>query len=63
MGFSLSNFYQFSEEAGKKSSLSFQKVGKGIGVLGEILGVHHQKTYIFGEVVMLGWANHQKTIS
>lgn len=36
------------------------KVGKGKGVFGEILGVHHQKIYIFDDRVILGGANLSK---
>jgi len=36
------------------------KIGRGKGVIGEVMGVHHQKIYIFDDKVVLGGANLSK---
>jgi phosphatidylserine/phosphatidylglycerophosphate/cardiolipin synthase-like enzyme len=47
----------WGDEVGSQASISFQKIGSGKGVLGEVLGVHHQKIYIFDDRVVLSGAN------
>ena len=48
---------QFAESVGKNVDLGFMKVGRGSGVLGEVLGVHHQKIYLCDDRVIMGGAN------
>ena len=50
----------WADEIGPLASVAFQKVGSGKGVLGEVLGVHHQKIYIFDDRVVLTGANLSK---
>lgn len=50
----------WGEEVGPQTKVGFQKVGKGKGVIGEVLGVHHQKIYIFDDRVVLTGANLSK---
>lgn len=40
--------------------MGFLRVGSGKGVAGEVLGVHHQKIYIFDDRVVMGGANLSK---
>jgi CDP-diacylglycerol---glycerol-3-phosphate 3-phosphatidyltransferase len=35
-------------------------MGSGKGIAGEVLGVHHQKIYVFDDRVVLGGANLSK---
>jgi phosphatidylserine/phosphatidylglycerophosphate/cardiolipin synthase-like enzyme len=51
---------KFTEEVGDKAQVAFLQIGKSKGVLGEILGVHHQKIYICDDRVVLGGANLSK---
>ena len=48
---------RFTEEVGAKAQVGLQRLGKASGVLGEVLGVHHQKVYIFDDRVVIGGAN------
>lgn len=50
----------WAEPIGSKTSLAFLKAGYGKGVIGEVLGVHHQKIYIFDDRVVLTGANLSK---
>ena len=47
----------WAEEVGPQTSISFSKISSVKGVIGEVLGVHHQKIYIFDDKVVLTGAN------
>jgi CDP-diacylglycerol--glycerol-3-phosphate 3-phosphatidyltransferase len=51
---------KFAEEIGSHAKVGFLRLGQMKGVLGEVLGVHHQKIYIFDDRVILGGANLSK---
>lgn len=50
----------WAEGVGPQTSVAFKKIGSGKGVVGEVLGVHHQKIYLFDDRVMLSGANLSK---
>ena len=50
----------WAEEIGNKTSIAFQKIGFGNGIIGQIMGVHHQKIYVFDDRVVLTGANLQQ---
>lgn len=50
----------WAEGVGPQASVAFKKIGSGKGVVGEVLGVHHQKIYLFDDRVVLSGANLSK---
>ena len=51
---------EWALNVGSNASLGFLKIGYGKGVIGQVLGVHHQKIYIFDDRVVLTGANLSK---